>query len=153
MNPPPDKLEKAIHEALRGLPPRKAPLTLEARVLAEIARRDSLPWWHRSWAYWPTPIRWIFLVLSAALCGVLIGACAGFFQGNAPQLFAHFFAQPLARLSALSAALHATLNVGRDLIALIPPVWLYAAFAAMGLLYLSVFLVGATAYRTLWQSR
>ena len=37
----PEKLERAIHETLRALPPRRAPRTLEARVLAELERRAA----------------------------------------------------------------------------------------------------------------
>ena len=51
----PDELERFIHQTLRALPDRKAPGTLEARVLAEVERRAAIPWWHKSWSYWPQP--------------------------------------------------------------------------------------------------
>lgn len=153
MNPNPDNLEKAVHETLRGLPGRKAPSTLESRVLAEITRRQSLPWWKRSWAFWPTPVRWTFLVFSAALCGLLIAAGAAVFDAGSAQRFGNFFAQPLSAFSAVLSALQAISHACRDIIRLIPPLWLYGALAAVSLLYSIVFLVGATAYRVLWQSR
>jgi len=153
MNPNPDKLEKAIHEALRSLPPRKAPSALEARVLAEIMRRDALPWWHRSWAYWPAAIRWSFLLLSAAVCATAIVACITLLRGTSLGLIARMLARPSENLSALGTAFRALLTAGGELFALIPHVWLYGGIAALTLLYATVFLAGATAYRTLWQSR
>lgn len=153
MNPNPDNLEKAIHATLRGLPTRKAPSTLEARVLAEIVRRQALPWWKRSWAFWPTPVRWTFLILSAALSGLLIAAGVAVFDSSSAQRFAHVFAEPLASFSGILSAFHALSNACRNILGLIPPLWLYGALAAVSLLYTIVFLVGATAYRVLWQSR
>lgn len=40
----PQDLEKLIHQTLRALPDRKAPRSLEHRVLAAIAARQALPW-------------------------------------------------------------------------------------------------------------
>ncbi len=37
----PENLEKLMTEALRGLPPRRAPLDLESRVLGELRRRAA----------------------------------------------------------------------------------------------------------------
>ena len=153
MKPTPDKLEKAIHETLRSLPPRKAPSSLEARVLAEIIRRDALPWWHRSWAYWPVAVRWTFLLVSAAVCATMIVACVGLLRGTSVGLFGRLLARPTENLAALGTAFRATLGVVGQLFGLIPHVWLYGGVAALTLLYATVFLAGATAYRTLWQSR
>ena len=46
----PDNLEQLIDRTLRELPLRRAPRTLETRVLAAIAARQALPWWKRSGA-------------------------------------------------------------------------------------------------------
>src|SRR6185369_1483903 len=56
-----ERLEQAIHRELRSLPPRRAPRTLEARVLAEIQRRATIAWYHKSWSYWPAPVRAAFI--------------------------------------------------------------------------------------------
>ena len=37
----PEKLERLIHQTLRSLPNRRAPHTLEARVLAALADQDD----------------------------------------------------------------------------------------------------------------
>src|ERR1035438_2139941 len=68
-----DKLEASIHRVLRKLPDRKAPFTLEARVLAELGRRASLPWWRKSFAHWPSAVRAGFFV-GAGLAAALVVA-------------------------------------------------------------------------------
>src|SRR5437773_8945657 len=77
MNPSPDhdeRLERVVDRTLRELPPRRAPISLEQRVLAEIARRVALPWWHKSFAHWPVPVRAVFMVVLAGVIKlVLIG--------------------------------------------------------------------------------
>ena len=67
MNLPPDDLEKLIHGTVRDLPPRRAPRTLELRVLAELERRAAQPWWHKSYAHWPSPVRAGFLVFASVV--------------------------------------------------------------------------------------
>ena len=153
MKPNPDHLEKAIHETLRSLPNRKAPSGFEARVLAEIARRDALPWWHHSWAYWPSPVRWAFLVVAAGLCAAMIASCVAFFHDRSIGIVGRVLARPSESLAAIGTAVRATLGAGSELFGLIPRVWLYGGVATITLLYATVFLVGAAAYRTLWQSR
>ena len=153
MNPPPGKLEKAIHETLRSLPLRKAPSGLEARVLAEIARRDALPWWYRSWTYWPTTVRWVFLAVSAGVCATMIIGCVALLHSTSLGIFGPVLVQATQTWSGMATAFRATLGVGGELFGMIPHLWLYGGVAAITLLYATVFLVGATAYRTLWQTR
>src|SRR5476649_1202935 len=80
MTPSPDsheKLEQLIHRTLREQPARRAPRSLEQRVLAELERRAALPWWRRSFAHWPLPARAGFLVICAALIGLaFVGGAA-----------------------------------------------------------------------------
>src|SRR3954470_16437940 len=93
MNPPgqPDPLETFVTRALRDQPARRAPQTLEARVMAELARRASLPWWRQSYQHWPAAIRGSFFVLSALAAALLI---AGVFlltrSATSAELAAHF---------------------------------------------------------------
>jgi hypothetical protein len=75
MNPSPenrDPLESLIDRTLRAQPARRAPRTLESRVVAELARRAALPWWHKSYAHWPAVVRGGFFVLSALVAAVLV---------------------------------------------------------------------------------
>lgn len=66
------KLEQVLHQALGGLPPRRAPGTLESRVANELARRASQPWWLASFANWPVGARVSFVLVCAALVAVTI---------------------------------------------------------------------------------
>ncbi len=149
----PEELEKIVHAALRALPDRRAPATLEARVLAAIERRAALPWWHQSWSYWPQWVRAGFLVFGGGLAGLLlIGGIylqAGFDLGTirdalAPALALFDRVQGYGRLLADFVAL-----VGRH----IPSWFLYAVIGFVAGLYAMLFGLGAAAYRTLWSRR
>jgi hypothetical protein len=152
MNPNPEKLEKLVHETLRDLPTRRAPRSLEARVMAEIARRQALPWWHRSWAYWPAGIRWTFLVLSAAVAAVIIFGSVTLLQGASSTPLAQVV-RPISWAQTTWEALRSVASAVRDLFRLIPSMWLYGILAVFASLYVTVVGLGATAYRLLWQAR
>ncbi len=135
-----------MHEALRRLPARRAPASLEARVLREIERRAALPRWRSGIAQWPAAVR-VALIGACAACGPLawvLGrslwthlAAALAAPGVAPWITdAHNTGRTLLSLAEL--AVH--------LVRLIPHEWLfgglivtgavYAALAAMGYLLL-----------------
>ena len=67
MTPESEKnLEQLISRTLRDLPPRRAPRSLESRVLAALEHQAVIPWYHKSWSYWPAAIRASFLPNEAA---------------------------------------------------------------------------------------
>lgn len=149
----PEQLEKMVHAALRSLPDRRAPASLEARVLAAVEARAAIPWWHKSWSYWPQWVRALFLVFCGGVAGLLvftgIYVQAGFDTAQASGTLA----------PALAFANH-VLGIGRglaDFVALvmrhIPSLWLYGAIAFIAGLYAMLFGLGAAAYRTLWVHR
>lgn len=149
----PEQLEQKIHAVLRQQPPRSAPASLEARVLGEIARRQALPWWHQSYAYWPHSIKLAFLVVATGVAGaLLLGSMhlLGVISGDlVEQLVTPVFGAAHTLRSACSA-----------LIGLVSPSWpelsstyLYAGLAVVGGAYAVMLGLGATAYRVLWQHR
>lgn len=150
--PTPDEIEQRLHQALRGLPSRRAPSSLEQRVLAAIAERQARPWWHQSYAYWPTPVRLAFFVLSAALAAVVIGAAAtllpgvGATAGQPVEATLGWFAQIRSTGSALA-------DVGRRILPAVSSTWIYAGLALFAGLYATLIGLGAAAYRVLWQNR
>jgi hypothetical protein len=148
----PDPLESFVQKAVRDLPSRKAPRSLESRVLAEIARREALPWWQRSWTYWPAPVRWAFLILTAAVAAAVLYGAVTLLRGASSDLAAQASA-PLDRALGLWGALKSLGRVSADLTRLIPAPWLYSILGGFALVYAMLFGIGATAYRTLWQSR
>ena len=146
----PEQLEQKIHAVLREQPARRAPMSLESRVLGEIARRQALPWWKKSYANWPAPMRLAFLALGVALAvGTLLGSMhlAGVLSA---QTFAPVI-QPLVNAAVtLRAAGSALGELVRPLLPSISNQWLYIALAVIGASYALLLGIGATAYRVLW---
>lgn len=153
MNSAPDPLEKALHQALRSLPNQKAPATLENRVLAELARRQAATGPSRSWASWPAPMRWAFLIVSAGICGLAVAVGMMLFRDGGHDLLHSLAGEPVQRLLTFRDALRGATSAGSDLFSLIPQTWLYAALGGFFLVYGVLFGIGATAYRTLWKTR
>ena len=149
----PEELEQRLHAVLRSQPPRRAPHTLEARVLGEIARRQALPWWRKSIAYWPVPMRLAFVALGVAaaiLCG--LGAFVG--VGEMGPLVMAQVVEPLRAFAANAREVGTTLaELTSRVIPTVNSTWLYAGLAVVGAAYATLVGLGATAYRLLWQSR
>jgi hypothetical protein len=136
------KLERFIDQALRQQPPLRAPASLQARVLNELARRAALPWWRRSFASWPLAARAGFIIV----CGIFIklavtsttwvlGAAEG----------------PAASVRSTAHVAGSLREVARLIFESIPSHWLYLAAALAVAMYLTLFGVGAAAYRTLYK--
>lgn len=153
MKPSPDELEKLMHQTLRSLPDRRAPRTLEARVLAAIAARAELPWWKQSYARWPLAVRCAFLLVSGAIAKAVIMATVGVMSGAEGAQLAHTVAAEFAWIGRLSAAVATLGDFGALLLRSIPPIWLYGSLAGFALVYATLFGLGATAYRTLYANR
>ena len=148
----PDELEQFIHQQLHGLPPRRAPRTLETRVLAALEQRAAVAWYHRSWNYWPAAARATFLAVATGIAGtgvaafylVSSGVDTGAVAGQAADRF-----EGLSRLYNLAAWV---VDFASYVITSIPPLWLYGGLATLAALYAAFFGLGAAAYRTLYRS-
>ncbi len=150
---PQKNLEHAIHRTLRALPARRAPVSLEQRVLAEIARRAALPWWSKSFVHWPMGARLGFAVVCAGIVKLLlmgsVWAAGGFDAGE----FRAAFAQPFAWLEAGRALLQACTGLLDIIHRNIPPLWLYGGLAVVATAYATLLGLGAAAYRALTLQR
>jgi hypothetical protein len=146
-----DRLEQAVHRELRALPLRPAPRTLEARVLAEIERRAAIAWYHRSWSYWPAAVRAAFLFVGTAFAAVAIAAFFQWSQGAAAGTIADNIATGFGWVTRLVAIVSWSFHFVHQLIAAIPPLWLYGTLAFIGSLYAVFVGVGAAAYRYLYR--
>lgn len=144
--------ERLISDAVRDLPPRRAPAGLEARVMQEIQRRLELPWWRMSFVHWPVAARWLFITASGALialvarlCGWMVGeAASGAALANSAAANVHI---PGA------ASLKAMFSTVSVLFDSLPLVWLYGGIAVIAATYVALFGIGAAAYRTLYVGR
>lgn len=146
------ELEQFIHSALRSLPDRMAPGTLEARVLAAVERQATIPWWHKGWAYWPSGVRAGFLALATAVsCGLVFAAYAMFAGVETGAVVAEA-TDRFSGVMQLFSVLQWIFDLGRSIVAGIPPLWLYGGLAVVGTLYASIFGLGAVAYRTLYRT-
>ncbi len=149
----PEELEQKIHAVLREQRPRRAPSSLEARVLGEIARRQTLPWWQQSYAYWPNAAKLSFLVIATGVAGAILLLSM--------QLLGVVSADSVRQLIAPVQGAWNTLRVaGSALAGLIKPslpelssTYLYAGLAIVVGAYAVMLGLGATAYRVLWQHR
>lgn len=148
-----EKLERLIHQTLRDLPARRAPRSLEMRVLAELERRAALPWWRKSYAHWPLAARAAFVVLGAGVAAAFVfgalSAQAGFDATALTAVFAREFAWVGAGLGLARGVGDFAGIVFRS----IPPLWLYGGLAFVGAMYAALFGLGAAAYRTLYVNR
>ena len=142
------KLEQVLHQALSGLPPRRAPASLESRVAEQLARRASQPWWRASFSNWPVAARVTFILVCAVLgAGTILGGVSAYL-GN------HSFDEASALLLSWAQPFLTVVSSAGGLVALllhvIPPLWLYGIFGVGVFLYVTLFGLGAAAYRTLY---
>lgn len=149
MKPSPEELEKLIHQTLRSLPERRAPRSLEARVMAAIAQREARPWWRQSYRAWPMAARVTFLVLSGTLAIGAMLATVWVMSGFRSSEVAHALATPLLWIELVR---NAVVGIGQFcalIVRQIPPLWLYGGLALFAAMYATLFGIGAAAYRTL----
>jgi hypothetical protein len=147
----PEELEKFIHQNLRSLPPRRAPRALEARIMAAIEQQALIPWYHKSWSYWPAAIRATFLVVATGVTGAVVAA---FYLGFNGVDTSAVTAQVGARLSFFTNIYHVAVwiaDFGAQVLGRIPALWLYGSLALVAALYATFFGLGAFAYRTLYR--
>lgn len=146
-------VENFIHRSLTSLPDRRAPLTLEARVLAEIDRRAALPWWRRSLAHWPAPARGAFIVVSAAAAALLVAMSMALVRNAGAADAAGEVASRFAWLVVVRETFTALAGGGGSVFGAIPALWIYGALAAFAACYATLIGVGAAAYRAYFVRR
>jgi hypothetical protein len=142
------KLEQVLHQALKGLPPRRAPSTLESRVVNELTRRALLPWWRVSFANWPVGARVAFVLICAALVAATILGGVSAYLGD--RSLNEVAALVLGWVHPLLAVMSSAGGLVSLLVSVIPPLWLYGTLGLGILLYVTLFGLGAAAYRTLY---
>lgn len=146
----PEEIEKLVDRTLRDLPARRAPRTLENRVLAAIAAQQALPWWRQSFVHWPLAARGAFFVVTALLAAAIITLC---FRTSAEVQATSLLAGPLALWGKVAAVCTGVGNFGAVVLRSIPSVWLYGGLAFIGVMYVALFGLGAAAYRSLFVQR
>jgi hypothetical protein len=151
MSNDPEKLESFVDQLVRGQPLRRAPASLEARVLAQLALQQTpMPWWRKGFTYWPLAARAAFLIASygfvrLAIAGVMsmIAFVGSREVAGTAISWVHWGAEVLS----------ATASTGSILVHAIPPSWLYGMAICGFALYALLFGLGTVAYRTLYMER
>jgi hypothetical protein len=152
MTPSPEneqRLARTIDRTLRELPARRAPRSLESRVLAELARLEALPWWRKSFVHWPLPARLMFLLLSVGLAAMVV--IAGIWGGAGFEALPlrSMFAQEFTWFDNAASVYHAIRSFGEIMLRNIPPLWLYGGLAFIAAMYAAFFGLGAAAFKAL----
>lgn len=156
MNAPHDsqeKLAREIHQALRSLPARRAPSSLAGRVLAEIERREALPWWRRSFIHWPAAAQVAFVALSLVLVRYAFAFGSWVLDGFEGIRFREAAAAPLAWFDKGSTVVDAIGGFLEIMNRTLPPLWLYGGLALFAAAYVTLLGLGAAAYKALHAQR
>jgi hypothetical protein len=149
----PEELEKYIHQTLRALPARRAPVSLESRVRAAIEARAALPWWKQSFARWPLAARVAFFVASAGVAKLAIMAVVWAMAGFDGAQFAGAFSTEFAWLQTASDLVDRVSDFCGVIYRGIPPLWLYGGVAFVAIMYAALLGLGTAAYRLLYAQR
>jgi hypothetical protein len=148
-SPDPEKLELLIHKTLCSLPERKAPRTLEARVLAALDERAALPWWRRSYCHWPRALRYIFIGLLAVAAAALLALDNSHVTARAVgQVALHF-----PWIAFMRSAVGNFAEAVRIVLDAVPPGWITGVVVLVGGCYALLFGLGAAAYRAFSRDR
>ena len=144
-----EKLERLVSQVLRDQPLRRAPASLEARVLGELAARARLPWWRRGIASWPAAVR-VPVIGVCAVSVPLVWILSLWLGARLVSVTRQRMAGPLA---SLQAAGHAVASLGTSLshiIQSIPREWLVGGIIATATLYAVLFALVAVGYSLLY---
>lgn len=137
-----DELEQLVARALRDQPLRRAPETLERRVLAQLESGAATARWRRGFAHWPLAARFAFL---AASVGVVKLALSIMSWLTAPLGGPTHSLDLPSQIAWLQTVLVAIASVART----VPSLWVHVGVAFLAILYAALFSIGASAYRTL----
>jgi hypothetical protein len=152
-DPSRDPLERLVGELLRAQPPRAAPRTLEARVMAAIARRENVPWWRTSFLHWPLLARFAFVLASMVIVKLALSGLSWLAEGIRPTPLLGVAAKPFSWVRETSDSVARVADVCAAVAEAVPSSWLYTAAAVVALLYAALVVLGTTAYRTLYMSK
>jgi len=147
-------IERLIDSVLREQPPRSAPASLQARVLAEIERRAALPWWHHSFLYWPLPVRILFILASLGIAKIALTGVMMLISGVQSQpVVVETIAKPLSWAETGANVFSKAGSLAALVFDAIPTWWLYTGAGVALTLYVAVLALGATAYRALYVNK
>lgn len=149
---PPDQLEQWVARQVQSLPLQSAPHTLSARVLSELRRRAALPWWRKSFLYWPFAARMAFVALCMGLANASVALLRWLSTERSVELSA-VLSRPLTWTERLWDIAHGIHTVVELVVRQLPAVWVYGGLLTVACLYAALVGIGAAAYRALYVGR
>jgi hypothetical protein len=142
-----ERLERLAHQALRELPPYRAPAGLEARVLAEIERRAALPGGTAGIDPWRVTLR-ALLAAGCALCVPLVWLSVPRLGAQLMQALSAPGVAPLVDGVAGAGRMFVGLaQLAARLVHMIPKDWLLGGLIVTSALYAAPIALG---YLLLW---
>jgi hypothetical protein len=126
-----NELERQLTRVLQEQPLRRAPGSLEQRVLAQIAAEGATARWRRGFTHWPVAARIAFLAASAGVMNLVFGAPALPFD----------LPSQVAWVQTLFVAMGSVVRT-------VPSLWIHTGLIILMVMYAAVFGIGASAYRT-----
>ncbi|MBP7141945.1 MAG: hypothetical protein KBA71_08560 [Opitutaceae bacterium] len=139
--------EDALDSALKGLPSRRAPATLEARVLAAIAGLEATPWWRKGFAFWPPVMRVVFLIVTL---GIATGTVWALLHGGSGASMAALGDWMGSVFRGWSRAQSVAADLFRHVIDSLSPtaqLWILTGIGLVALCYATLIGTGAALYR------
>ena len=145
-----EKLERLVSHALRDQPLRRAPASLEGRVLSELAARARLPWWRGGIASWPAAVR-VPVIVCCAVCVPLVWVLSLWLAARLVSVTTHpRIAGPLASLWDAGHTAAALGTTTAHIVQSIPREWLVGGMIATATLYSVLFALVAIGYSLLY---
>ena len=144
------RLERLIHGVLREQPPVRAPASLEARVLAAI-EQEALPWWRRGFAQWPLGTRAAMFAVLLLVSKLTLDAVMWLFSSPTPV--SQTVENTISHARSTASVFSSLLQVFHSLVNVIPAHWITLALVFAAGMYFMLFVLGATAYRTLYLNK
>jgi len=147
----PDSLERLIDGVLRDQPLRRAPASLEARVLARIQLQASASWHTVGFARWPMAARFALLVALLAIAKLTVDLVVWLFSSDTPVT--QTVENSVVWAKSTASVFSTMVSFGRALLDVIPSYWITLALVFSAGTYITLFVLGATAYRTLYLNK
>lgn len=145
-----EKLERLVGHALREQPLRRAPDSLEARVMREIAARARLPWWRRGIASWPVTMR-IPVIAGCAICVPLVWIGSVWLATRLVFIATHpAVAGPIATLRDTGRAIVSIGTLSAHFMESLPREWVVGGLIATATVYAALFALVALGYSLLY---
>jgi hypothetical protein len=150
---PSNDVEQWVARQLQLLPQRRAPATLSTKVLMELQRRAAQPWWHKSFLHWPLSARMAFIALCLGLSNASIALLRWLSAAPRGVELSVMLNRPFGWVEHLIAIAQGAQDFVDVLLWHLPASWFYGGVLTLVLLYMALFGIGATAYRTLYANR